>query len=155
MEPASPSTNFEILAVFTALFFYLFILKSKPKSIFPTRAYVVVGKMDFHFVFKINSWKNKAVLLTQRTDSIFRICFAFSQWPHLHKAFLLRVPYLFSETVWNILTSLVLLDSPMPHDLLHGLHSVQGPSLQFTFRSENEMKSLGTIEHEKVCALNK
>ena len=39
----------------TALFFQLFILKSKSKSISPTRAYVQVGKMDFDFDFIINN----------------------------------------------------------------------------------------------------
>ena len=33
-------------------------------------------------------------------------------------------------------TSRVRLDSPMPQDLLHGLHSVHAPSLQLTFRSK-------------------
>ena len=36
-------------------------------------------------------WKNlnylQNILLIQRTESISRICFAFSQWPHLHRAF--------------------------------------------------------------------
>ena len=52
----SKSVNMNIINVrpFTALFFKIFILKLKSKSIFPTRPYVQVGKMDFDFDFKIN-----------------------------------------------------------------------------------------------------
>ena len=51
---------------FTAIFFQLFIFKSKSESILSTRAYAQVLKMEFDFDFKINSWKNRAVT----TDSI-------------------------------------------------------------------------------------
>ena len=44
----------QIQRQFTAVFFQLFILKSKSKSIFPTRAYVQVEKMDFDIDFKTN-----------------------------------------------------------------------------------------------------
>ena len=50
-------------------------------------------------------------------------------------------------------TSLDLLDSPMPQDLLQGLHSVQEPTLQLTGCSENiniKFQNSGTFSLEST-----
>ena len=46
---------------FTAIFFELFILTSKARTIFDSWAYALVSKMAFKFDFKINNGQNMAV----------------------------------------------------------------------------------------------